>query len=48
LALAVKTPAGLDAIVGDVQHDQPNDAVVAFFVPLAASIMLLAFGIANF
>jgi hypothetical protein len=31
-----------------VQHDQPDDAVVAFLVPLAASIMLLAFGIAHF
>jgi hypothetical protein len=30
-----------------VQHDQPNGAVVAFLVPLATSIMLLAFGIAH-
>jgi hypothetical protein len=88
LALAVQTRVGQNAIVGDVQHDQPiglprhesfvrhpiratvEDAthvrqvvgrgespatpailvgvVLAFVVPLAAIIMLLAFGIAHF
>jgi hypothetical protein len=36
LALAVKTQAGLDAIVGDVQHEQP------------INVPLHAFGIAHF
>ncbi len=88
MALALQTRAVLEAIVGDVEHDQPIDggqhesfvrhpihatveeatrvghvaargespatpailvgAVLAFVVPLAAIIMVLAFGSAHF
>ena len=47
MALAGKTEGALDAIVGDVQHRQPTEVPRHEIAPLAAIIILVAFGVAH-